>query len=54
MLSLWSSYSHNIIHNLPHNGFLGGGNEVKQVSGRFHFLCGRFGWDLPICCVLLS
>ena len=25
-----------------------------QVSGRFHILCGRFDWDLPICCVFLS
>jgi hypothetical protein len=24
------------------------------VSGRFHIVCGRFDWDLPICCVLLS
>jgi hypothetical protein len=24
------------------------------VSGRFHILCGRFDWDLPICCVFLS
>jgi hypothetical protein len=22
-----------------------------QVRGRFHILCGRFDWDLPICCV---
>jgi hypothetical protein len=27
---------------------------VALVSGRFHILCGRFDWDLPICCVLLS
>eukprot|EP01052_Picozoa_sp_SAG31_P017645 SAG31_NODE_1216_length_9328_cov_12.252465_7_plen_320_part_00 len=26
-----NTYSHNTVHNLPHNGFLGGGNEVKQV-----------------------
>jgi hypothetical protein len=24
------------------------------VSGRSHILCGRFDWDLPICCVFLS
>eukprot|EP01047_Picozoa_sp_COSAG01_P002471 COSAG01_NODE_66_length_29241_cov_17.772768_6_plen_80_part_00 len=28
--------------------------DIKsQVSGRFHILCGRFDWDLPICCVFL-
>ena len=25
-----------------------------QVSGRFHIVCGRFDWELPICCVFLS
>jgi hypothetical protein len=43
----------------------GGGGDVahdgaessrvgSEVSGRFHILCGRFGWDLPTCCVFLS
>jgi hypothetical protein len=26
-----NTFSHNTVHNLPHNAFLGGGNEVKQV-----------------------
>jgi hypothetical protein len=26
-------------------------SPVEAVSGRFHILCGRFDWDLPICCV---
>jgi hypothetical protein len=26
----------------------------EAVSGRFHILCGRFDWDLPMCCVFLS
>jgi hypothetical protein len=25
-----------------------------QVRRRFHILCGRFDWDLPVCCVVLS
>eukprot|EP01047_Picozoa_sp_COSAG01_P036577 COSAG01_NODE_2861_length_6959_cov_3.530321_10_plen_434_part_01 len=29
-------------------------DAVVTVSGLFHMLCGRFDWDLPICCVLLS
>jgi hypothetical protein len=29
-------------------------DAVVTVSGRFHMLCGRFDWDLPMCCVLLS
>jgi hypothetical protein len=28
--------------------------EAGLVSGRFHILCGRFDWDLPVCCVFLS
>jgi hypothetical protein len=28
--------------------------EYVKVSGRFHIFCGRFDWDLPICCVFLS
>jgi glycerol kinase len=27
---------------------------ARLVSGRFHIVCGRFDWDLPICCVFLS
>jgi hypothetical protein len=27
---------------------------MMQASGRFHILCGRFDWDVPICCVFLS
>lgn len=27
-----NTYSHNTVHKLPHNCFLGGGNEVKQVQ----------------------
>ena len=30
------------------------GKTAEKVSGRFHILCGRFDWDLPICCVFLS
>eukprot|EP01047_Picozoa_sp_COSAG01_P010700 COSAG01_NODE_458_length_16743_cov_124.609208_7_plen_270_part_00 len=26
----------------------------EMVSGRFHIVCGRADWDLPICCVFLS
>jgi hypothetical protein len=26
----------------------------EMVSGRFHIVCGRPGWDLPVCCVFLS
>jgi hypothetical protein len=25
-----------------------------KVSGRLHILCGRFDWDVPICCVFWS
>jgi hypothetical protein len=33
---------------------LAGGAPARQVSGRVHIECGRFDWDLPICCVFLS
>jgi hypothetical protein len=29
-------------------------SECREVSGRSHILCGRFDWDLLICCVYLS
>ena len=28
--------------------------EPATVSGRFHIVCGRFDWDLPVRCVFLS
>jgi hypothetical protein len=28
--------------------------HVRAVSGRFHIWCGRFDWDLPLCCVFFS
>ena len=30
------------------------GSMARVVSGHFHILCGRFDWDLPVCCVFLS
>jgi hypothetical protein len=40
----------------------GGGQRARRawgerrwpVSRRFHIVCGRLDWDLPVCCVFLS
>ena len=46
-----NTYSHNTVHKLPHNCFLGGGNEVKQVQpggATYERPDGKDGWyDYP-------
>eukprot|EP01043_Picozoa_sp_COSAG02_P018964 COSAG02_NODE_900_length_16073_cov_87.296607_2_plen_331_part_00 len=42
-----NTYSHNTVHKLPHNCFLGGGNEVKQVQpggATYERPDGKDGW----------